>query len=116
MNAADFEKVIVNGVELTAESSLAALRSGCSFYGISQSDGKMKCYGRFVNHLKKLELELSRDAAQHAAAELERKPYSPTLAVPPSEEAQRQHELTHTHLISLGVKAVFASKRVQTDN
>ena len=115
MNAADFEKVIVNGVELTAESSLAALRSGCSFYGISQSDGKMKCYGRFVNHLKKLELELSRDAAQHAAAELERKPYSPTLAVPPSEEAQRQHELTHTHLISLGVKAVFASKRVQTD-
>jgi len=94
VNAADFEKVIVNGVELTAESSLAALRSGCSFYGISQSDGKMKCYGRLVNHLKKLELELSRDAAQHAAAELERKPYSPTLAVPPSEEAQRQHELT----------------------
>ena len=100
MNAADFEKVIVNGVELTAESSLAALRSGCSVYGISQSDGKMKCYGRFVNHLKKLELELSRDAAQHAAAELERKPYSPTLAVPPSEEAQRQHELTHTHTLS----------------
>ena len=96
VNAADFEKVIVNGVELTVESSLAALRSGCSFYGISQSGGKMKCYGRLVNHLKKLELELLKDAAQHAAAELERKPHSPTLAVPPSEEAQRQHELTHT--------------------
>ena len=100
VNAADFEKVIVNGVELTAESSLAALRSGCNFYGISQSGGKMKCYGRLVNHLKKLELELLKDAAQHAAAELERKPNSPTLAVPPSEEAQRQHELTHTHTIS----------------
>ena len=97
VNAADFEKVIVNGVELAAESSLAALRSGCSFYGISQSGGKMKCYGRLVNHLQKLELELLRDAAQHAAAELERKPHSPTLAVPPSEEAQRQHELTHTY-------------------
>ena len=31
VNAADFEKVIVNGVELTVESSLAALRSGCIF-------------------------------------------------------------------------------------
>lgn len=74
LNAADFEKVILNGVELTPESSLAALRSGCSFYGISQSGGKTKCYGRWVNHLKKLELELLRDAAQHAADELERKP------------------------------------------
>ena len=32
---------------------------------------------------------------EHAAAELERK-HSLTLAVPPSEEVQRQHELTHT--------------------
>ena len=93
---ADFEKIVVNGVELTAESSLAALRSACGFYGISQSGGKLKCYGRLVNHLKKLELELMTNAAQQATAEMERKPKSPTLAVPPSEELQRQHELTHT--------------------
>ena len=29
---ADFEKIVVNGVELTAESSLAALRSACGFW------------------------------------------------------------------------------------
>ena len=93
VNAADFGKVVVNGVELTAESSLAALRSGCSFYGISQSGGKRKCYGRLVNHLKKLALDLLKDAARHAPAELERRPNAPPLATPPSEAAQRQHEL-----------------------
>lgn len=49
VNAADFEKVVVHGVELAAESSLAALRSGCNFYGTSQSGGKSRCYGRLVN-------------------------------------------------------------------
>ena len=48
---ADFEKIVVNGVELTAESALALMRSACGFYGISQSGGKSKCYGRLVNHL-----------------------------------------------------------------
>ena len=96
MDAADFEKVVVNGVELTVSSSLAALRSGCSFYGISQSGGKQKCYRRLVNHLKKLELELLTNAAQHAVADAERVPKSPSLATPPSLELQRQHELTHT--------------------
>ena len=96
MDAADFEKVVVNGVELTVSSSLAALRSGCSLYGISQSGGKQKCYRRLVNHLKKLELELLANAAQHAVADAERVPKSPSLATPPSLELQRQHELTHT--------------------
>ena len=95
MDAANFEKIVVNGVELTVDSSLAALRSGCNFYGISQSGGKSKCYRRLVNHLKALELELLKNAAQHAAAEVERVPHAPTLATPPSLEVQRKHELTH---------------------
>ena len=59
VNAADFEKVIVNGVELTAESSLAALRSGCSFYGFSVwwQNEVLWTFG------ESLKLELLRDAA-----------------------------------------------------
>eukprot|EP00435_Cladocopium_sp_Y103_P048200 s1774_g14.t1 len=112
VDAADFEKVIVNGVELTCSSVLAALRTACGFYSISQSGGKTTCYNRIVNHLKKLELELLKDAAEHATAEMQRAPHAPPLAIPPTDEEQRQHELTHTHthLTNLGVKAAFVSR------
>ena len=95
VDAADFEKVIVNGVELSCTSSLAALRSSCGFSGISQSGSKLTCYRRLVNHVKELELELLKNAAQHAAAEMGRVSQPATLAIPPTEEEQRLHQLTH---------------------
>ena len=96
VDPAEYEKVVVNGVELSSASSLAALRSGCAYYGISQSGGKTKCYSRIVNHMKKLELELLKNAAKQASEELERVPKAQPLALPPSEEEQKLHELTHT--------------------
>ena len=40
LDPAEYEKVVVNGVELSSTSSLAALRSGCAYHGVPQSGGK----------------------------------------------------------------------------
>ena len=38
----DVDKVLVNGIELAKDSSLATLRAACSFLGISGSGSKLK--------------------------------------------------------------------------
>ena len=53
---------------------------------------------------------------QHVSAELERKPHSPPLAVPPSEEAQGLRELTHTPYQPWCESCVRDKRRVQTDS
>ena len=41
------DEVCVNGTVLRESSSLATLRAGCSFYGISSSGSKQKCFQTF---------------------------------------------------------------------
>ena len=60
------DEIVVNGITLTAESSLASLRAACSTYGISQSGGKARCFARLLNHQKNLELQTITHAAQDA--------------------------------------------------
>eukprot|EP00435_Cladocopium_sp_Y103_P064564 s72_g26.t1 len=89
------DKLMVNGVELTATSSLAALRAGLSFYTLSTSGSKQKCFTKLLNHAKRLELETVTAAAKNAQMDEQRVPSAPPLAVPPSEAEQQQHALTH---------------------
>ena len=46
------DEVIVNGVTLTCNDTLANLRAACSSYGLSTSGGKAKCFGRILQHQK----------------------------------------------------------------
>eukprot|EP00435_Cladocopium_sp_Y103_P056449 s2990_g19.t1 len=89
------DKLVVNGVELTATSSLAALRAGLSFYNLSTSGSKQKCFTKLPNHAKRLELETVTAAAKNAQMDEQRVPSAPPLAVPPSDAEQQQHALTH---------------------
>eukprot|EP00435_Cladocopium_sp_Y103_P060003 s1015_g21.t1 len=57
------DKVIVDGVELKRDSTLADLRAACAFHHLSTIGGKDKCYKRLINHQKQLELELIGAAA-----------------------------------------------------
>ena len=59
-------EVCVNGTVLRECSSLATLRAGYSFYGISSSESKQKCFKRLIEHSKKLELESVMVAAKEA--------------------------------------------------
>ena len=78
------DKLVVNGVQLTANSSLAALRAALTFYNLSTSGSKQKCFAKLLNHAKRLELETVTAAAKNAQMEAHRVPTAPTLAVPPS--------------------------------
>ena len=89
------DEVNVNGTVLTANSSLAALRAGCAFYGVSSSGSKTKCFQRLVDHAKKLELEMVMAASREAQRDQERPPLAPGSAEVPSEFEQAQHRLTH---------------------
>ena len=48
-------KVLMNGIELTKDSSLATLRAACSFLGISGSGPKVKVCAKILNHNKKMD-------------------------------------------------------------
>ena len=89
------DMVLVNGVELTPESSLQALRTGLAYYSLSTSGSKVKCFTRLLNHQKHMELQIIHSAAEQSMKELSRIPKSVDLKVPPSAAEQEQHSLTH---------------------
>ena len=91
------DEVCVNGTVLRESSSLATLRAGCSFYGISSSGSKQKCFKRLIEHSKKLELESVMAAAKEAFEQQERHPLAPVSAEVPTEYEQSQHRhMCHT--------------------
>ena len=89
------DMVMVNGVELTPESSLKALKAGCTYHSLSTSGSKVKCFTRLLNHQKQQELEVIHSAVEHSMKELSRVPKAMDLKVPPSEAEVQQHNLTH---------------------
>ena len=50
--------VMVDGVALTVDSSIASLRAGCKHVGISQSGSKSKLFRRLVSHFEQKQLEV----------------------------------------------------------
>ena len=74
----DEEQLNVNGTLLRASNSLAALSAGCSFYGISTSRSKQKCFQRLVDHAKTLELEMVVSVSREAQRQQGRHPLAPT--------------------------------------
>ena len=89
------DEVTVNGTKLQATSALSALRAGCSFYNLSTSGPKQRCFQRILDHQKKLELEMVLAASKDAQQQMERQPKVPPTAELPSEAEQAKHRLTH---------------------
>ena len=88
-------EVLVNGTKLNMNSALAELRTGCTFFNLSTSGSKQRCFQRIVDHLKKVELETMMATAKAAQNEMERQPSARPSATPPSEAEQALHRLTH---------------------
>ena len=68
----DVDKVLVNGVELTKDYSLATLRAACSFLGIPGSGSKLKVHTKILSHNKKMELLNAKSLASEAKAQKRR--------------------------------------------
>ena len=89
------DMVLVNGVELTPDSNLQSLRTALTFYGLSTSGSKSRCFTRLLNHQKQQELEIIQAATEQYKLDEARRPKAVDLKVPPSEEEQEIHNLTH---------------------
>ena len=76
----------VNGVEFYRNTALATMHEACSFYHLSSSGGKSRCFQRLWDFQKKLELQMALAAAREAEASQQRLPKPQHLAEPPSEE------------------------------
>ena len=90
------DKLNVNGVEVTQDSTLAVLRQACTYYNISTSGSKTRCFSRLLEHQKRLELQTLVAAARNAEQEQRRQPVPQRLEQVPDEKTQRPHFLTHT--------------------
>ena len=80
LSPADVDKVLLNGVELTKDSSLAALRAACSVLGISGSGSKLKVYAKILNHNKKMEMLNAKSLASKAKAQETREALGQSVA------------------------------------
>ena len=89
-------QIEVNGQVLTAGSTLSTLRAACTFYKVSRSGSKMKCYHRLCQHQKELELLMAQSAIAQAEGVAERHPNAQRLVKPPEAHEQELHALTHT--------------------
>ena len=87
----DVDKVLVNGVELTKDYSLATLRAACSFLGISGSGSKLKVHTKILSHNKKMELL---NAKSLASAQETREALGQSAAKMSGEGTQARHRLT----------------------
>ena len=90
----DVDKVLVNGVELTQDSSLATLRAAGSFFGISGSGSKLKVYTKILNHNKKMELLNAKSLVSEAKAHETREALGQSVAKMPGEATQARRRLT----------------------
>ena len=87
------DSVVVDGVALTAESSIASLRAGCKHVGISQSGSRSKLFRRLVSHFEQKQLEVI--YATHPLIPTVQ-PNPQMLAVAPVDfETISKHELSH---------------------
>ena len=82
-------------MELTAESSLQALRTALSSKGLSTSGAKQKCFKRLLEFQKKNELEIIQSAIAKSEQDLSREPRAQPLQNPPDQAAQDKNNLTH---------------------
>lgn len=87
-------RIIVNGVEIFRNSSLATMRTACEFYSIAKSGGKQRVFQQLVDFQRNLELQAITGAAREAERQLERKPNEQSRPEMPSEKEQRAHALT----------------------
>ena len=91
----DPQLIVVNGIDMTCESTLASLRAASSFYGMSTSGGKQMCFRKLVDLMRQMELEVARDAAMEAQKSHFKESRMQPVVQRPGEAEVERHCLTH---------------------
>ena len=87
--------LMVDGNNLTINSSLRALRAGCQFLGLSKRGSKQLCMKRMLDHLQMQTLLAAHGAEVRLKAEAEREVRGQSIPKPPTDEERQAHSLTH---------------------
>ena len=61
-------ELVVEGIAIKPDSTLAVMRSACGLLGLGKSGGKAKVYKRLCEHVKKMELMMKHRALSQAKA------------------------------------------------
>ena len=89
------DEITVEGVVLTTESSLSALRAGCNALGVSAFGNRKQLFRRMTKHLQERGLLASHSLKHQLLGEAERPVHEPTVPVEHSEIERREHNLVH---------------------
>ena len=89
------DEILIEGVVLTTESSLSALRAGCNSLGVSAFGNRKQLFRRMMKHLQERGLLASHSLKHQLLGESERPVHEPTTPVEPSEIERREHNLVH---------------------
>ena len=94
------DSLIVDGITLSMNSTLAVLRQAAQSLGLGRSGGKSTVLKRIRDHLSKQALIAAHQARQQLVDATVRVPNEQSSVTLPSEEEQRKHCLTHTPFAS----------------
>ena len=89
------DEITIEGVVLTTESSLSALRAGCDALGVSSFGNRKQLFRRMMKHLQERGLLASHSLKHQLLDEAERPVREPTIPVEPSDMERREHNLVH---------------------
>ena len=90
----DSDEVYVDGVVISHDSSLAAMRAACRFLGLTASGNRHQCFKRICKHLKERDL-IDADAVRlRLQSDTERRPNMQVAPKNPTDAERREHDLT----------------------
>ena len=92
---AEHDAVIVDGVQLSMNSSLANIRIGCESLGLSKRGGKQRCLKRMLEHVQAQELIAATSTTGKIQRENARVPVEQSRPVVPTQAMIDEHALTH---------------------
>ena len=87
--------VYIDGVALTVDSPLRALRAGCESFGLSKRGSKQMCMKRMLDHVQTQTLLAAHGAEVRLKSEAEREVRGQGVPKPPTDEEVQTHNLTH---------------------
>ena len=93
--APGIDPLILDGVELSAASSLSVLKAAASQMGLSTSGSKTRLFNRVKSYMEKQKLSLEVELAADAVAQGSREPRVPPVPKEPSPQERLLHEATH---------------------
>ena len=89
------EEVEVNGVRLSATSTLRALRAGCKALGLGTKGSKRQCFDRLKKHIQEHALLVENEAHAAALEDSTRRPRTASIPQSPRPAEIEQRNVTH---------------------